>query len=311
MNKNKLHPEYQILNILQKLVDQGESSDDRTGTGTYKLFGETMSFDLGDNILPVVTTRKIALRLVIEELLWFMSGSVNAELLQKKNVHIWDGNGSKEECAKFNREPGDLGPIYGHQWRNFNASKRKVPLKKDFYSKEHKRWVHKDYHDDGVDQIKYVVDTLQNDPNSRRILFSGWHAEEAHLTNPPPCHTLYQFQVSNGKLNAILFMRSSDFFLAAGGFNIPSLAILMHVLCKLCNLEPGKLIYMGGDVHLYKNHLDAAKKQLEREPLPYPTISINDRLKGKGFEGLMDLKFEDITIHNYVSHKPIKAPMSV
>ena len=307
----KKHEEYQYLNILKKLIDKGVSSGDRTGTGTYKLFGEKMEFDLSEGTLPIITTRKIPHRLVVEELLWFMSGSTNVKHLQEKNVKIWDGNGSKEECAKFGREEGDLGPIYGHQWRNFNATKRREPLKEDYYSELTKRWVHKEYNDDGFDQIKYVVDQLINNPNSRRILFSGWHAQEAHDVNPPPCHTLYQFQVIEGKLNAILYMRSSDFFLAAGGFNIPSLAIFVHVLCQLCNLKPGKLVYIAADTHLYKDHIEQAKMQIQRKPYPYPTVSINSRLHGKGFDGLMDLKFEDIKINNYKAHSSIKAKMSV
>lgn len=309
--KKEIHEEYQYLEILDKLLKYGSSSNDRTGTGTYKLFGQKMEFDLANGTIPITTTKKINHRLVVEELLWFMSGSTDVKKLQEKNVKIWNGNGSKEECLKFGRVEGDLGPIYGHQWRNFGATKRQKKNEKDKYSSLNKRWVNKEYNDDGVDQIKYVIDQLINNPDSRRILFSGWHAEEAHLVNPPPCHTLYQFQVVDGKLNSILYMRSSDFFLAAGGFNIPSLAILVHILCELCSLKPGKLVYIAADTHLYKDHRDQAKIQMKRTPYPYPKIKINPRIKGLGFDGLMDLKFEDIDIVGYKAHPHIKAKMSI
>ena len=304
------HEEYQYLSILEKLLKEGAKSGDRTGTGTYKLWGQSMDFSLDKNILPVITTKKLAIRLVIEELLWFLKGSTDVKRLQEKNVKIWNGNGSKQECEKFGREEADLGPIYGHQWRNFNATKREVPLKEDYWSKENKRWVNRSYKDNGVDQIKYVLDQIQNNPNSRRILFSGWHAQEAHLVNPPPCHTLYQFQVCEGKLNSLLLQRSGDFFLGVA-FNLTSLSLLTHLLAHLTGLKAGRVVHTIGDCHLYSDHVEQAKIQISREPLPFPTIKINKDLEGKGFEALEHLDLKDFEILDYKSHPPIKAKMSV
>lgn len=307
----KKHEEYQFLNLLEKLINEGSSSGDRTNTGTLKLWGEKMEFDLSNDTIPLMTTRKVAYRLVLEELLWFLSGSTDVKKLQEKNVKIWNGNGSKEECEKFGREEGDLGPIYGHQWRNFGASKRDKKLKEDFYSQENKRWVNKEFNDDGLDQIKNIIELINNNPNSRRILFHGWNPKEATTVNPPPCHTLYQFQVDDGKLNSLVYMRSSDTFLALAGFNIPSLATLTHLIAKLCGLEAGKLVWFGADAHLYSNHIDQAKIQIKRKPYPYPKLKINDRLKNKGFEGLIDAKFEDFEIVNYKAHPKLSGKMAV
>ena len=302
--------EQQYLSILKKLLEEGVKSGDRTGTGTYKLWGQSMEFSLENNKLPVLTTKKVATRLVIEELLWFLKGSTDVKDLQNKNVKIWNGNGSAEECEKFGRVEGDLGPIYGHQWRNFNATKRETSLDKDYWSSKNQRYVNKSYEDDGVDQVKYVFDQIENNPNSRRIIISGWHAEEAHLVNPPPCHTFYQFQVSEGKLNSLLTQRSGDFFLGVA-FNLTSLSILTHLIAHLTGLVPGKTVHMIGDCHLYSDHVEQAKEQISREPNPFPKITINESLRGKGFNAIKELKVEDFIIEGYDAHPPIKAKMSV
>ena len=308
---NKHHEEYQFLELLKKIIDNGSKSDDRTNTGTLKVWGEKMEFSLEDNAIPLMTTRKVNPRLFIEELVWFLSGSTDVKKLQEKNVKIWNGNGSKEECEKFGRSEGDLGPIYGHQWRNFNATLRDEPLKEDYYSHKNLRWINRAYNDDGYDQIKNIVNLIIKNPNSRRILFSGWNPAEADIVNPPPCHTFYQFQVDNGKLNSLVYMRSSDTFLALAGFNIPSLAVLTHVLAHVCGLEAGKLVWFGADTHLYSNHLDQAKIQIQRKPYDFPKIKINDRLKNKQFKGLMDFKIDDIEIINYKYHEKLTGKMAV
>lgn len=305
-----MSPEKQYLKILEDLVNLGVKSGDRTGTGTYKLWGQSMEFSLENNTLPMLTTKKVPFRLIVEELIWFLQGSTDVKKLQEKNVKIWDGNGSKEECAKFGREEGDLGPIYGHQWRNFNATKREIKLDKDYYSEENQRWVNRAYNDDGVDQIKYVLDQIKNNPDSRRIIFSGWHAQEALLVNPPPCHTFYQFQVSEGKLNSLLTQRSGDFFLGVA-FNLTSLSLLTHLFAKLTGLKAGKVCHFIGDCHLYSDHVEQAKEQLKREPFAFPQVEVSERLLNKGLEGLKDLDLKDFSLKNYKSHKSIKAKMSV
>lgn len=308
--KSKNIEEQQYLNILNKILKEGKFHKDRTGTGTYRIWGSQMFYSLENNKIPILTTKKVVPRLIIEELLWFLSGSTDVKKLQDKNVKIWNGNGSKEECAKFNREEGDLGPIYGHQWRNFGASSKEKPLDKDYWSENNLRWVNRAYNDDGEDQLKYIIDTINNNPDSRRILLSGWHPKEQSKVNPPPCHTFYQFQVEEGKLNGSLYMRSSDTFLGLN-FNLSSLAIWTCLLAKVTNLEPGNIFITTGDTHLYSDHVDQAKLQISREPYPFPSLHINDRLKGRGLEGILDAKLEDFEIRDYKSHGSIKAKMSV
>jgi thymidylate synthase len=309
MSKNN-HPEYQYINILKKLLKEGSEHDDRTGTGTLRTWGEKMEFDLSDGSIPMITTRKMFSRIAIEELLWFLQGSTDVKKLQEKNVKIWNGNGSLEECLKFDREEGDLGPIYGHQWRNFNASKRSEPLKEDYWSEKNLRWVNRSYNDDGYDQIKYVIDCILNNPNSRRIIFSGWHASEAHMVNPPPCHTFYQFQVENGRLNASLTQRSGDTFLGIVT-NLISLSLMVNLFATVCDLKPGKIVHLINDCHLYKDHIEQAKIQVTREPFPFPNIKINDRLRGMGLKGLMEAKLDDFKIIGYQSHEKLTGKMSV
>lgn len=304
------HFEYQYLNLLKDLLENGSKHDDRTGTGTIRLNNKSLSFDLSSGELPLLTTKKVPARLIIEELRWFLAGSTDVKKLQEKNVKIWNGNGSKEECAKFGREEGDLGPIYGHQWRNFGATKRETPLKEDYWSKDNQRWVNRSYNDDGKDQIKYVVDTILNNPNSRRILFSGWNPLEADLVNPPPCHTFYLFQVAEGKLNAKLVLRSSDTFLGLG-FNIASLAILVHLIATATSLNAGQIELNIMDSHLYLDHINQAKEQITRTPYPLPKIKIKDHLKGKGLDALTSFSVDDIDILDYKSHPKLAGKMSV
>lgn len=306
MNKE----ESQYLDIINKILNEGEFHEDRTGTGTIRTFGEKMEFDLSSNKLPLLTTKKVNSRLIIEELRWFLQGSTDVKKLQNKNVHIWDGNGSKEECSKFDRDEGDLGPIYGHQWRNFGATKRTSPMEQDYWSEANKRFVNRFYYDDGYDQIKYIVESLKNNPNSRRILLSGWNPKEAHIVNPPPCHTIYQFQVTNGKLNGLLFQRSGDLMLGIP-FNIASLAIFINLLAKATGLKAGKLVHFIADCHIYKDHLDGAREQIKRDPFEFPSIQIDDSLNNLGLDTLINFRNEDIKIENYNSHGKITLNMSV
>jgi len=306
----KNQEEYQYLNLLKTILEQGTKHNDRTGTGTFRIWGAHMEFDLSEGKVPLLTTKKVPARLVIEELLWFLKGCTDVKLLQEKKVHIWDGNGSKEECKKFNREEGDLGPIYGHQWRNFGASKRLFKKAKDMWSNRNLRYVNRAYKDDGYDQIKYIIDTIKNNPDSRRILLSGWNPKEAHQVNPPPCHTFYQFQVEGDKINGSLYLRSNDIFLG-NPFNIASLAILVHLLSIVTGKKAGKIVISIGDAHLYSDHIEQAKIQLEREPYNFPSIEINNRLLNKGLEGIMEANIDDFEVKGYKSHPTIKAKMSV
>lgn len=313
---NKVDKTY--LEIAKTILETGSVHSDRTGTGTKRIFGVLSKYDLEEGF-PILTTRKLSLRIAAEELRWMLSGSTNVEHLQEKNIKIWDGNGSAEECKKFGRIPGDLGPIYGHQWRNFNSSKRspeeianmkRLDIYKDHFSEDNKRWVNKEYLDDGHDQIKELIETIQKNPDSRRMLVCGWNAIEKSLVNPPPCHHTFQVSVMDGKIHLLLMQRSGDLFLGIPT-NIMFYSLLMHVLATVCDLKVGTFSHMIADAHIYMDHLDQMKEQITREPFPLPQISINSRLAGKGFDGLMDFKFEDITLTGYQSHAPLKGKMSV
>lgn len=298
------------LDIVKKVLQEGTNHDDRTGTGTIRIFGANANYDLTKGNIPLITTRKMASRIAIEELIWMMTGSTNNKILQEKNVHIWDGNSSKEECARFGREEHDLGPIYGHQMRNYNATKREIPLKEDYWSEENQRWVNRAYNDDGFDQIKNMFNLIQENPGSRRIIVNSFHPVEAVLVNPPPCHSLFMIQVNQGKINLCLLQRSGDIFLGVPT-NILFYTILTCVIAKLTNYEPGVFNHQIVDAHIYKDHIEQCKELISREPFNSPQIKINDRLKGKGLEGLLDLKVSDIEITGYQSHPPLKGKMSV
>jgi len=306
----KQHPEYDYLRLLKRILKEGASSGDRTGTGTYKVFGHQNVLDVSTDKLPLLTTKKTNFRFIAEELVWFLQGSTNVKHLQEKNVPIWNGNGSAEECAKFGREEGDMGPIYGHQWRNFGATLRVEALKEDMWSEEHLRWVNRSYNDDGLDQIKKLVEEIQSNPNSRRHIVCAWHPKESGIVNPPPCHSLFQVQVDNGVINLLLWQRSSDVFLAKN-YNEIGYILLLKLLAMVTNLKAGKFIHQIGDAHLYSDHIEQAKLQITRTPMEYPTLKINERLRGTGFEGLVSIKYEDFELKDYKAHKHIKAKMSV
>ncbi len=262
----------QYLEMMRLVRDTGTRKDDRTGTGTLSVFGHQMRFDLGAGF-PLVTTKKLHLRSIIHELLWFLSGDSNIRYLKENGVSIWDD---------WADENGDLGPVYGVQWR---------------------RWPTPDGRH--IDQISQIMQQLRDTPDSRRIILSAWNVAEIDNMALPPCHCLFQFYVADGKLSCQLYQRSCDIFLGVP-FNIASYALLTHMMAQQADLDVGDFIWTGGDCHLYLNHLEQADEQLGRELLPLPTLSIKRRPAS-----LFDYRFEDFEIQNYESHPHIKAPIAV
>lgn len=284
--------ENQYLELIQKIINTGEKRETRNSI-TYSVFGEKLEFDISKSI-PFITTKKLAWKTVIKELLWFLSGSTDNTKLLEQNVNIWKDNASREFMNLLgfkDREENDLGPIYGHQWRHFNAE-----------YKDHKT----DYTNQGIDQIKYVLNLLKNDPMSRRIILSAWNPCQINQMNLPPCHILAQFYVSNTKeLSCLLYQRSADVGLGLP-FNIASYAVLTYILAKLSNLTPKKLIVTIGDAHIYENHLDALKEQYTRKPFNFPNLYINPN---KEYNNIDDFLIDDFIIENYQYHDIIKMNM--
>ena len=262
----------QYLDMMRLVRDTGVRKEDRTGTGTLSVFGHQMRFDLSQGF-PLVTTKKLHLRSIIHELLWFLSGDSNIRYLKENGVSIWD---------EWADEDGDLGPIYGVQWRSWPTP------------------------DGGtIDQVAQVMDQLRNNPDSRRIILSAWNVAEIDNMALPPCHCLFQFYVADGKLSCQLYQRSCDIFLGVP-FNIASYALLTHMLAQQADLNVGDFVWTGGDCPLYLNHLQQADLQLKREPLPLPTLAIKRRP-----ESIFDYRFEDFEILNYEAHPHIKAAVAV
>ena len=278
----------QYLELMRHIKDNGTFKGDRTGTGTYSVFGHQMRFNLAEGF-PLVTTKKVHLKSIIHELLWFLSGDTNVKYLQDNGVSIWNEWATAEQCARFGRSEGELGPVYGHQWRNFGATKN----------------ADGSFSPDGADQIATLVHDLKHNPNSRRLIVSGWNPQEANQVALPPCHTLFQFYVADGKLSCQLYQRSADVFLGVP-FNIASYALLTMMLAQVCDLQLGEFIWTGGDCHLYSNHLEQTELQLSREPLPLPTMRLNPNVKD-----IFAFKYDDFTLENYQSHAVIKAPVAV
>lgn len=276
------------LDLLQRILSDGVDRDDRTGAGTRSVFGHQMRFNLAEGF-PLLTTKKVHLRSIIHELLWFLRGETHVASLQAAGVTIWDEWATAEQTARFGREPGDLGPIYGHQWRNFGASydENGNPRR------------------DGVDQIAQLIAQIRTNPNSRRLLVTGWNPLEADKVALPPCHTLFQFYVANGKLSCQLYQRSGDVFLGVP-FNIASYSLLTMMIARLTDLEPGDFVHTLGDAHLYHNHFEQAQLQLSRDPRPLPEMRIL-----RTPESIDDFRFEDFELVGYDPHPPIKAPVAV
>lgn len=262
----------QYKHLLQHILDEGAVKTDRTGTGTLSVFGHQMRFDLQQGF-PLLTTKKLHLRSIIHELLWFLSGDTNIRYLKENGVSIWDD---------WADENGDLGPVYGFQWRS---------------------WPGKD--GQSVDQISKVVEQIRNHPDSRRHMVVAYNPAYVDEMALPPCHSLFQFYVANGRLSCQLYQRSADTFLGVP-FNIASYALLTHMMAQQCDLEPGDFIWTGGDTHLYSNHLEQARLQLSREPLALPRLDIKRRP-----ESIFDYRFEDFEIIGYLAHPHIPAPVAV
>ncbi len=263
---------HQYEDLLRHVYFHGAEKSDRTGTGTKSVFGHQMRFDLAEGF-PLVTTKKVHLKSIILELLWFLRGDSNVRWLQERGCTIWD---------EWAAEDGSLGPVYGVQWRSWPTP-----------GGGH------------IDQIQQVIDTLKTNPDSRRILVSAWNVAELDQMALMPCHALFQFYVANGKLSCQLYQRSADIFLGVP-FNIASYALLTHMVAQQCDLQVGDFIWTGGDCHLYNNHLEQVQTQLARAPYPYPTLHIQRRP-----ESLFDYTLEDFVVADYQHHAPIKAPVAV
>ncbi len=261
----------QYLDLLNHILESGVSKEDRTGTGTLSVFGYQMRFDLAKGF-PVVTTKKLHLRSIIHELLWFLMGDTNIKYLNENGVSIWD------EWADDN---GELGPVYGSQWRSWTIDGK------------------------SIDQISNVVEQIRTNPDSRRLIVSAWKVDEIEKMALPPCHCLFQFYVAEGKLSCQLYQRSCDVFLGVP-FNIASYSLLAMMVAQVTGLQPGEFIHTLGDAHLYKNHLEQARKQLSRSPKPLPTMKMNPDVKD-----LFEFKYEDFELVGYDCHPGIKAPIAV
>ncbi len=276
------------LDLLKSVLDHGKPRADRTGTGTRAQFGGQMRFDLRSSF-PLLTTKKVHLKSILHELLWFVSGSTSVQPLKDVGVSIWDEWSTAEQTARFGREAGELGPVYGHQWRNFGATKKADGT----------------YERDGFDQLSRVVRDIRENPMSRRLLVSGWNPKEADQVALPPCHTLFQFHVQDGELSCHLYQRSGDVFLGVP-FNIASYALLTLMVAQSTGLKAGDFVHSFGDVHLYNNHVDQAREQLSREPRPLPRMTLNPERKN-----LFEFRYEDFTLEGYDPHPAIKAPVAV
>ncbi len=262
----------QYLDLLRHIVDHGIPKADRTGTGTQSIFGYQMRFDLQQSF-PLLTTKKLHLKSIVYELLWFLRGDTNTRYLNDHGVSIWD---------EWADEQGDLGPVYGHQWRSWATA-------------------------DGepVDQIRDVVDRIHANPDSRRLIVSAWNVGELPKMALPPCHVLFQFYVAEGRLSCQLYRRSADVFLGVP-FNIASYSLLTLMVAQACNLKPGEFVHTFGDAHLYQNHMDQARRQLSRQPRPLPRIKLNPEVRS-----LFDFRFEDFALEDYDPHPHISAPVAV
>ena len=280
--------EQAYLDLLQHVMTNGTEKGDRTGTGTLSHFGAQLRFDLADGF-PLLTTKKVHFKSIVYELFWFLSGSTHVDYLQQNNVRIWNEWATADQTARFNRPAGDLGPIYGHQWRNYGATKREDGS----------------YENDGVDQITDVIEQIKTNPNSRRLIVSGWNPKEADQVALPPCHTLFQFFVADNKLSCQLYQRSADLFLGVP-FNIASYALLTHMVAQVCGLEVGEFVWTGGDCHIYQNHREQVELQLTRSLYELPTLTLNPDIKD-----IFAFTFDDISVEGYESHPAIKAKVAV
>lgn len=262
----------QYLDLMQHVLDNGTQKHDRTGTGTISVFGHQMRFNLQEGF-PMVTTKKLHLKSIIHELIWFLSGDTNIKYLKDNGVKIWD---------EWADEEGNLGPVYGSQWRSWPSP-----------------------NSEPIDQIKNVIHSIKNNPDSRRLIVSAWNVAEIENMALPPCHAFFQFYVADGKLSCQLYQRSADIFLGVP-FNIASYALLTMMIAQVCDLKAGEFIHTFGDAHLYNNHIEQAQLQLSREPRPLPTMKINPNVKD-----IFEFKYEDFELINYDPHPHIKGAVAV
>lgn len=287
------HEEYQYLEIIEDILEHGNQKSDRTGTGTKSVFGRQMRFSLRDGTFPLLTTKKTFYRGIAEELFWFIRGSTNAIELKEKKVMIWEGNSSREfldSVGLRHREVGDLGPVYGFQWRHFGAE----------YSD-----MHADYSGQGVDQLAEVIHKIRNKPDDRRIIMCAWNPKDIPRMALPPCHCLVQFYVANGELSCQLYQRSADMGLGVP-FNIASYALLTHMIAHVTGLKPGEFVHTLGDTHVYLNHVEPLKEQLTRDPKPFPKIVIKRKV-----ENIEDFTIDDFEVQGYDPHPKITMEMAV
>ncbi len=280
----------QYQDLLRSILEHGTAHEDRTGVGTLSHFGYQTRFDLRLGF-PIVTTKRVPFRWVAEELFWFLSGDTNEANLRSRGVDIWQEWADAEHTSRFGREAGDLGPIYGYLWRSFGGH----------YPER-----------DGVDQIARLIREIERNPNSRRLIVTGWDPRECDRVDLPPCHTLFQFKVEEERtIHCQLYQRSADAFLGVP-FNISSYALLTHMVAHVSGLEVGEFIYTLGDYHIYKNHLEQVQEILRREPLPLPRLEIKDKDgRLRGLEGLLGMRYEDLELIGYRSHSKLSAPVAV
>jgi len=285
--------EQQYLALIERILATGSRRGDRTGTGTLSVFGAQMRFSLRGGAFPLLTTKKVFLRGIAEELFWFVKGSTSAKELQDKNVRIWDGNSTREYLDSIglkDREEGDLGPVYGFQWRHCGAEYTNM---------------HADYTGKGVDQLAEVIDSLKNNPNSRRHIICSWAPCDLPKMALPPCHCLCQFYVADGELSCQLYQRSADMGLGVP-FNIASYALLTCMIAQVTGLKPGEFIHTLGDAHVYLNHVDALKQQVARSPTEFPKLTLNPDVKK-----IEDFCWQDVTVSDYNPQGKIKMDMAV
>lgn len=286
--------EQQYLDLVRAILARGAKRHDRTGTGTLSLFGAQMRFGLQNNTFPLLTTKKVFWRGIAEELLWIISGSTDATKLQQKNIHFWNGNSSREFLDRLGfatRKVGDLGPVYGFQWRHFGAT---------YVSKD------TDYTGQGIDQLAQCIHTIKTNPSDRRMVMTAWNPCDIHNMALAPCHMFCQFYVANNELSCQMYQRSADMGLGVP-FNIASYALLTRLVAQVCGLLPGELVYTIGDAHVYLTHVDALQEQIDRVPVPFPTLAINPS-KTTDIDAF---EFADFDLQAYHPFAPIHMPMAV
>jgi len=279
----------QYHNLLKHILDNGTRHEDRTGVGTISAFGYQTRFNLREGF-PIVTTKRVPFRWVAEELFWFLSGSTDEKDLNARGVDIWAEWATEEQTARFDRQTGDLGPVYGYLWRSFGG---------DYPQRN------------GVDQIARLIKEIEQNPNSRRLIVTGWNPETCDNVALPPCHTLFQFKIDGGRaLHCQLYQRSADAFLGVP-FNISSYALLTHMIAHVCGLDVGEFIHTFGDLHIYSNHIEQVNELLSREPLPLPKLEFVNASELTGLDGLLNFKYENLNLGGYQSYGKIAAPVAV